>query len=283
MDQRPTGPRLDCATPIPRRFPEGLADRADSAVHVASRTASEATLRDLNQQLERRLHERTQQLQALACQLANAEERERRRLASVLHDDLQQILVGAKLHLQLAVGRARRDPSLSRTLTLVSRLLEEAIAKSRSLSHDLATPLLHQHGLSAAIRWLARHMEAEHGLNVTLDLAPNAEPHTHHEKTLVYDATRELLFNVVKYSGVKEAAVTARSSPQGLMLTVADCGRGFDPRTLIGAMGLGLPNLRDRLEALGGRLDIQSSPGRGCQVTLLLPLRAPHPAPPHRP
>lgn len=278
MGQPPTGPRFDCAAPIPRRLHEGPADRADSAMLSVHAPAPDSA-RPNSDLLEKRLRERTEQLHALARQLADTEQRERRRLAAILHDDLQQILVGAKLHLQLALSRTRSDRSLTRRLALVSRLLDQAIAKSRSLSHDLSVPPL-RHGLIAALHWLGRHVFVEHGLDVTfVGLTPDMEPPTQQARTLAYSAVRELLFNVVKHSGVNQATITAHRRPEGLFFTVADAGRGFDPSTLAESTGVGLLNLRDRLQALGGRLDIRSAPGHGSQLTVFLPPLPPDPAP----
>jgi PAS domain S-box-containing protein len=220
------------------------------------------------------LRQRAEQLARLTSELTRAEQRERRRLAQVLHDHLQQLLVAARLGLDVLMSRA---PSpMQHSVSRVHGLIGEAIDASRSLTIELSPPILHEGGLPAAIDWLARDMHARHGLHVEVHADPDA--HTDHEdlKVLLFSAARELLFNVVKHAGVKRACVTLRVDPPGtLCLNVVDHGKGMNPgvQERSGGDGFGLFSLRERLGTLGGVLHIHSD-GQGTRVTLQAPFAA---------
>jgi PAS domain S-box-containing protein len=225
---------------------------------------------------ERALCQRSEQLRALASQLTLAEQRERRRLAQVLHDGLQQILVGARF--RLSVLEDTQQDSVRRSAMEVSHLLNEAIETSRSLTSDLSPPILHDAGLVPALEWLVRWMQDRHGLTVDLR-ARNEIPLTEEMTILLFQATRELLFNVVKHAGVKKAAVRVWRAGQNIHISVVDDGAGFDVPSAEADVGrgggFGLFAIRERLVLLGGRLEIDSAPGQGSRFSAVAPLAAP--------
>lgn len=229
-------------------------------------------LRRLNEALEHR----ARQLQRLALELSAAEHRERERVAQVLHDHLQQILAAAKMGL----GTARRHPvpdDVEALMREVDDLLSEAIDSSRTLSYDLSPPILRQSGLGEAVRWLAREMEEKHGLAVKMDTDIEEEV-GEPLRTFLYQAIRELLFNTVKHGETHEANVVLREENGQVRTEVRDGGKGFDPaavRRRGGADGgIGLLNIRERVSALGGDLEIESRPGGGSRFSITVPLMA---------
>jgi PAS domain S-box-containing protein len=246
---------------------------------VSDRKAAEQALRELNANLERRVVDRTAilerqafQLRRLAAQLSDAEQRERTRLATTLHDGLQQLIVAAQMRLQSCrqVVPESAQPALAR----VRELLNESIAVSRSLVSELSPPVLQNAGLILVLEWLAEWFRDKHGLTVRLESRPGLPRVPEKTKTVLFQIVRELLFNVVKHSGAREARVQVAEIDKHIEVTVEDRGSGFDPEQVHEAddpMGFGLLNIRERIEALGGTMRIESSRGAGTRVIVNTP------------
>jgi signal transduction histidine kinase len=245
---------------------------------------SEERYRKLADELERlvdertrALAERTAELRTLAAELTQAEERERRRLAQAIHDHLQQLLVGAKLCAEnLSAGSSAE--SAQDSVARLTALLREAIKTTRSLTFELSPPILYEAGLVGALEWLAQWCKERHGLSVSLELEEAAEPGREDIKVLLFQAARELLFNVVKHSGVRFATLRAgRVDSNRLRIDVEDEGAGFDRDRIgrpgaVAEVGFGLFSIRGRLGLIGGQLEMESVPGRGSRFTLFAPL-----------
>jgi len=221
-------------------------------------------------QINRRLEERAAQLRALASELTLTEQRERRRLAQVLHDHLQQILVAAKMQLG-RVGHKAKDEGIARSLRQVGDLLDQCIAESRALTVELSPPVLFDRGLEGGLEWLVRWFWEKHKLPVVLDLDSGIEPADEGTRVFLFQAARELLFNTVKHARARSAQVRlARLARDRLQLTVTDDGQGFDPANVNPGTsgGFGLFSIRERLELSGGRLEVLSAPGQGSRMTI---------------
>ena len=229
------------------------------------------------------LREANAKLCSLTLELTQTEQRERQRLAGVLHDHLQQQLVGATFNLETLGGQVRTRAERA-TLGQLTEAIRHAIDVSRDLTAELSPPVFHEKGLAGGLEWLCRQAERKYGLKVALDLAPNLEPDSEAIRTFIFGAVRELLLNVAKHAKVDRAELQLRAHGGGaLEIRLADRGAGFDPgRLALGAppaQGFGLFSIRERLHFLGGELDIASAPGRGCTLTLVIPNRAPAPGP----
>lgn len=245
---------------------------------------------------QQRFEERVEQAAALAAtrlsdnavllrELLSAEQQERARLGQLMHDDLQQHLVSARLfartaHELAAQGEAAIEPPLTRAV----EQLDAAIDSARNLHRALRQPSLDDMTLAQALDELVARSPLDVELVVdVLDHAP-LEPTV---VQLVWRAVQELLLNATKYAGVDAARVEVRVTAEGrLTLVVRDHGAGFDPAKA--ADGTGLGDLRRRVETIGGRLDIESAPGDGTRITLHIPeARSKRPAstapPPARP
>lgn len=243
-----------------------------------------AVLRDVTQQrraeqereaLLREVERRAQQLSALATELTQTEERERRRLAQVLHDHLQQLLVGAKLH-TIALRNKTEDEHTVVALQQITTLLEQSVAATRALTVELSPPVLYEGTLAEALDWLARWVQERHGLAVATSLDAHAVPAGDDVRILLFQAARELLFNVVKHAQVERAYLGMRIVDQNVIeLVVADEGVGFEAPpaddTTITPSGFGLFSIRERLQLLGGRMEVTSSSQQGTRVTLYAP------------
>ncbi len=216
------------------------------------------------------------QLRLLTAELSHAEQRERARLAQLLHDQLQQLLVAARFQVRHLGRLPQLDPETAHRFQLTEDLLMEAIQACRSLAIELS-PLVLDQGLRPALEWLALWMREKHGLVVQLQIDDQCEPADRDVQLLLFQSAQELLFNVVKHAHVRKASVAMKCiSDETVRLKVSDRGAGFDPaangtdRWTV-QTGFGLLSIRQRLEMIGGSMHITSLPGQGTEVALTAP------------
>jgi CheY-like chemotaxis protein len=207
----------------------------------------------------------------LTLELSEAEDRERRRVAEILHDDLQQVLAAAKFHLNLLRHRAGADSPLQATAAQIDQMLKDAIEKSRSLSHELSPAVLHYGDLVETLGWLAQQVQSKHGLVVHVHAPGPVAVQSDALKGFLYRAAQELLFNVIKHARVQEARLQVQRLGRYICLSVSDRGRGFDPQELRETAGFGLFSIRERIELLGGRVKIKSAKGQGSRFFVVVP------------
>jgi signal transduction histidine kinase len=226
---------------------------------------------------EKRLREglerQTAQLRELASELTLAEQRERRRVAEVLHDNLQQLLVAARLRVSL-LGR-EKNPAAKELAVEVDDLLAQSIAVSRILTTELNPYVLHGGKLAPAMEWLAKWMSEKHGISVKVKVDPSAPALTEDVGILLFQSVKELIFNAVKHANVKTVQLDLTMNGDRMKIVVSDSGAGFDPSKISihggKAGGFGLLSVRERLEFMGGSMGVESMPGEGTRVTLESP------------
>ncbi len=251
---------------------------------ITDRKEAQLRLERSTEELEREVEARTKELvqsqnrlRAMATELNLAEQRERKRLATELHDHLQQMLVFGKL----TVGQGKRAalgiPACEQALNTVGDMLSDALSYTRTLVSELSPQVLRDHGLMAGLKWLGESMK-KHEQSVTVTVSEdNGLRLPEDQEILVFQSVRELLINSSKHAGIGHATVRLVQLDDRLEITVRDEGKGFD-LTAAGTPGgglsskFGLFSIRERMRALGGSFVIQSEPGRGTTATLTLPL-----------
>ena len=249
----------------------------------------EQKLRSFAEQLEIQVAERTDELvksqtelRKLAAELTLSEQRERKRLATELHDHLQQELVLGKIKL----GQGKRIAQSDRCAALMGQVdqsLSRALAYTRTLVTDLSPDVLRDEGLAAGLKWLGQYMK-KYDLTVTVTVPDEDLTLPEDQTLLLFQSVRELLINSWKHAGTGEASVTVKRGLNVLRIEVHDKGKGFaaaDTPSEISSK-FGLFSIRERMKALGGNLDIRSSPRNGTTATLELPVILPENLPTSR-
>ena len=214
------------------------------------------------------LHETRHSLRKAAGQAALAEERERRALAADLHDDVGQLvtLLSIKLReLKAQLGDSARNGPIRE----LDELTREIRSKISTLTFELSPPLLYDVGFVAAAEWLADSMRERFGLRTSIETGGDLPALDEPTRVTLFRALRELLINVAKHAGTNRARVKLGGNAQEISVTVEDDGCGFDPESASNGFGLG--NVGDRIESLGGRISIASTPRRGSTVSLCVP------------
>ncbi len=283
--ERPDGTRIPVAThATPLRDASGtLAGGVDILVDLTERKETERALQNSAADLERRIVARTgelllsqERLRALASDLTLTEQRERRRLATELHDYLAQLVVASRIRLGQVIPSIQ-DATASAALSNVDSMLNEALTYTRSLVAELSPHILYQFGLSQSLVWLGEQMK-QHGLEVAVNTA--AQPFTlpDDQAILLFQSVRELLFNVIKHAKIDRACITinVEEDRRQLGICVEDEGTGFDVTELTTSKNtrckFGLLSIRERMELLGGECELSSVPGGGTVAILRLPL-----------
>ncbi len=251
--------------------------------NITKRKQAEERLKNYNADLEKQVAERTviaenraRKLQTLTRRLIKAEETERKRIAYVLHEEVQQILVAAKLVLNTGILQVT-DTAPQKSLTAVDRMLNEAITETRELVHQIVPPALYESGLQDAVIWLAKQMRERYDFILNVISNENITNIDDEVGICAYQAIREMLLNIQKHANVKQAEVIfEKISDKRFKLTVQDKGTGFvikDIQDIADSnKGFGLFSIRERVEGLGGGIEIISTPGIGTTINLYLPM-----------
>lgn len=215
----------------------------------------------LNQELLARLDD----LRASRQRLVTAQDEERRRLERDLHDGAQQHLVALKIKLGLAEAAAQPETKVRALITQLKQDADDALDTMRELARGIYPPLLASDGLEAALRAQIRR------ISVPVDLELDGVPRQPREaEGAVYFCCLEALQNVAKYAEANRVTLRLWTDDADLAFRIEDDGKGFDAMTV--PQGSGLQNMRDRVEALGGSLDVSSVPGRGTTIEGRVPV-----------
>lgn len=245
-------------------------------VDISDRKRSEAALREAHEELESRVRERTVQLTELTEELSRAEERERRRIATELHDQVGQMLALSKIQLN-SLSQSLPAGRFAELLAKVREHINQSIHEIRSLTFQLSPPLLYELGLGAALEGLCEEFEDKYCIRPTFRDDGKPE-HLHEEMRIaLYQMTRELMINVVKHARARRMLIELSTVSGAVEITVEDDGIGFDTSRAMcytqGNRNFGLFNIQHRINHLGGKMVVHSEIGYGSRVSLVAPNR----------
>lgn len=240
-------------------------------------TATQITARDISERkkVEAEIWEYQNMLKSLASDLILAEEAQRRHLAIVLHDHLGQSLAMAKIKLA-GLLKSVEDDQLLGKLKAVETDIAEAVKQTRSITYELSPPILHELGLIEALEWRLEQIR----------LGTEIETAYHHDfdniklrneqEVILYRSVDEVLKNIIKHAEASSVLISAEATKYSFSLTVKDDGKGFDTSILTPEQrpndSFGLFSIKERIEYLGGVLDIQSKLGGGTTIMISIPV-----------
>ncbi len=214
-------------------------------------------------------------LRSLSAELVLAEEKERRRIAIDLHDRIGQALTASRIK----IGNLQNTSTslhIRQELDKISTLLKQTIRDTRSLTFELSPHALYELGLEAALDNLAEQTKEQYGLSVVFKDDLQLKPIDESTRVLMYQATRELIFNIVKHGQAQKATLSITREDEDIRIELTDNGIGFNPEDL-GTdrgepKGFGIFSIKERLRHQGGYFHIISSPGKGTRVILSSPM-----------
>jgi len=232
-------------------------------------------------ELEREARIHHERLRALADRLAIAEEQNRWRISRYIHDAVVQNLSLACIRLA-ALEKSLKLPSMngkSSDLKPIRALLGDVISECRLVMSDLTPALLYELGLVPALQELLQDLGKKHGVRMGIvDNAPDMPDLAHSLRGLLFQASRELIMNALKHAEASGIRVTVNCENGLVMIGITDNGAGFDMDAVAArrgtGSGFGLFSIRQRVEGLGGCLDIVSAPGHGTAATIIVPLES---------
>ncbi len=230
-----------------------------------------------NKMAEKKLLDYQSRLRSLSSQLSLVEDRQRKELASAIHDGLAQQLFGirAKVTMFKFPQNAKKITEMvAETLTII----DETMGQARSLSFELFPPVLHEVGLEAALSWLGHSFSERTGIACSVSV-DGSGPELHEDiRTMAFQSVRELLANIRKHSGAESCAIVVNHVDGYLTVLVEDPGKGFnvtESRDRSGqndpSGGFGLFSIRERMRSVRGRMLVDSHLGKGCRVFLTFP------------
>jgi PAS domain S-box-containing protein len=251
-----------------------LHDRATRSNKVEGTLRADGVFLDITERKnrEKELSEYRNKLRSLVSELTIAEDRERRSIASLLHDDILQKLAFSKMKLAM-LRETLTSGDQFETLDNIHEHVSSMFKDMRSLTFDLCPPILYDIGLEAALRdWLQREVADKHGIGVGVETQGEAVQLDEELRVALYRAIREVLINVIKHAQAQNVEVTFVNLEDTVRVEVRDDGIGFDrtraEKDKESSGGLGLFTVRERLEYFGGSLEIESEPGKGSRVIL---------------
>jgi PAS domain S-box-containing protein len=279
---------MNSAVPI-RNVDGEISGSAVAILDITERIMAEEALRQAKEELEDKVRERTTELmllledleksrddlRKLASELVMAEERERKKISVALHDEVAQTLAAARMRIDLLRSKPGDDDS-RRALDEAQQLLVQAIRETRALMTDISNPVLYDMGLQVAVQSLTEEVKARNGISFSSSFSGSLRKLDQDMEVMIFQVVKELVQNIVKHSGARKASIHIVEERNDIHVVVADDGLGFDAGN-VGAVGVdggfGLFSIRERVKSYNGKIKIESEPGKGSEVTIMLPKR----------
>lgn len=264
----------------PRRIDENEA--VEFVIDITERKQAQQQLEAMNATLEERVKKRTEklhsyqkQLRSLASQLNVAEEQERQRLATELHDSLGQMLTLAKMKVE-EVKHGQGPDQLTTGIKELSKIIDDAIKYSQNLMVELKPPpVLNKEDIREVLFWTVNKMEKQ-GLDITVEDDGKPKPVGEKFRTILHQSVKELFQNVIKHADTDKARLEISREKKEVKVVVEDKGKGFatgENQSLHPKQDrFGLFNIQDRIDWHGGSFEVHSEPGKGTKAVLVVPL-----------
>jgi signal transduction histidine kinase len=260
---------------------EGLVEAADrhqaTETNMRNREKLHAGMLEASKRLQN-------QLRNLSRQILSAQEDERRRISRELHDVIAQTLSGINVQLaNLKMEASRNSRSLDRNIARTQRMVERSVEMVHRFARELRPAALDDLGLVPTLQSYLRHFTMETGIRTRLAAFDGLNALSTLRRTTLYRIVQEALTNVAKHSKATNAAVSIECLPRRLRLRISDDGHAFDVAAVQNCNAgrrLGLLGMQERAEMIGGCFSIDSNPGKGTTVAVVIPFRHPSsPAP----
>jgi len=249
----------------------------DLRKEIRERKRIETELKKHRDHLEKLVQDRTAQLRSLAHELSLVEERQRRAIATYLHDEISQKLALAAFKLD-ALEKVKSAAKVKKAHQEVKSIIDQAAQLARTLTFEISPPVLYEFGLEAAIEWLIRQFGKQHRILCKFKDDGKPKPLNDDTRILLFQSVRELLANISKHAHASSVTVSTTKDDNTICIKVKDDGIGFDTQVLnekiVHNEGFGLFNVMERLQHMKGQLEIISKEGRGTSAIITAPLQA---------
>jgi len=225
----------------------------------------------VRKQAEKQLLTYQKQLQLLSSQISLIEEREKRKIATELHDCIGQTLALTKIKLK-SLRKLSESAECKNIIEEILQLVEQTIEGARTLTFELSPPILYELGFCHALQWLVDQFSEQHGITIKFNKYDGDLYLDNNIRFILFQAARELLMNVVKHAQATKVKINMSIVDGNLKIVIEDNGIGLPERSSI-CTGYGLFNIRERMNHINGHFEIISTNSRGTRATLMASLK----------
>jgi signal transduction histidine kinase len=263
---------------LSQRTVELAASNVELQEEILQRKAAEAALKKSERHYSQLLEQSDQmqeQLRRLSRQILSAQEEERKQISRELHDVIAQTLTGINVRLAALKKEASLNTAgLDRNITRTQRLVEKSVDIVHQFARQLRPAVLDDLGLIPALHSFLKNFAARTGVRAHLTAYAGVEQLDPARRTVLFRVAQEALTNVARHAQASRVDVSIQKLPHGICMKIKDDGKSFKVERVLSGRGskrLGLLGMRERLEMVGGRFEVQSAPGQGTTVTAQFP------------